>query len=174
MHEDYRIADDNIVILRQGLDLLGQISDDAYRAQPMGQSAVGVHVRHFLNFYENFLHGLGTGMIDYDHRKRDREVEGVRAVALDRLAMLIGTFEIAPMDGLRELLVRQDTLLPANDPRAWAQSTVHRELQCLIGHTIHHYALIALTLRIQGIATAPTFGYAPSTVEYLHGQGMRG
>jgi len=39
-------------------------------------------------------------------------------------------------------------------------------LQALSSHTIHHFALIAVTLRLHGIQVDPNFGMSPSTLRY--------
>jgi hypothetical protein len=58
--------------------------------------------------------------------------------------------------------------------------------RCLSSHTVHHFALIALTLRAHGVAVDPKFGVAPfhaalsrgqrrgclmCTVSWVHGDG---
>jgi hypothetical protein len=45
-------------------------------------------------------------------------------------------------------------------------SSVGRELQTLSSHTIHHFALIGMTLLAHGVAVDPDFGMAPSTLRY--------
>jgi hypothetical protein len=56
-------------------------------------------------------------------------------------------------------LVRQDAA-------CWGRSSAERELQFLLSHTVHHYALIALMLRTQGYEPGAEFGVAPSTLAY--------
>jgi hypothetical protein len=46
-------------------------------------------------------------------------------------------------------------------------SSISRELQVLSSHTIHHFALIAMTLRMHGVELDAEFGMAPSTLRYL-------
>ena len=53
---------------------------------------------------------------------------------------------------------------PADVP--WTASSLDRELQSLISHTVHHYALIAMLLRVSGRQPAADFGVAPSTLRY--------
>jgi uncharacterized damage-inducible protein DinB len=43
---------------------------------------------------------------------------------------------------------------------------VGRELQFLASHTLHHYALIAALLRLQGVEPGEEFGVAPGTLEH--------
>jgi hypothetical protein len=56
------------------------------------------------------------------------------------------------------------------DTSCWCRSTVARELQFLLSHTIHHYALIALVLRLQGFTTGEEFGVNPSTLRHWRGR----
>jgi len=37
----------------------------------------------------------------------------------------------------------------------------------LLSHTVHHYALISVALKLQGIDPGEEFGIAPSTLRYL-------
>jgi hypothetical protein len=66
-------------------------------------------------------------------------------------------------DMVRPLRVRGDGP-PEED--GWSQSTVGRELQYLLSHTIHHYAIIGSILRAQGREPGPDFGVAPSTLRH--------
>ncbi len=47
-----------------------------------------------------------------------------------------------------------------------SRSTVGRELQFLVSHTVHHFAIIAVMHSSQGIELPPDFGIAPSTLKY--------
>jgi hypothetical protein len=47
------------------------------------------------------------------------------------------------------------------------ESSISRELQVLSSHTVHHFALIAITLRVHGVEIDSDFGMAPSTLRYL-------
>ena len=50
--------------------------------------------------------------------------------------------------------------------QGWSQSTVHRELQFILSHTIHHYALISVICQLWGYAVPEGFGVAPSTLKH--------
>ena len=60
------------------------------------------------------------------------------------------------------------------DPRGrdepdWCRSSLLRELQFLLSHTIHHYALIASLLERRGVRVRDElsgFGVAASTLEH--------
>ena len=57
---------------------------------------------------------------------------------------------------------------PEDAPNAdeFLQSTIARELQVLSSHSIHHFALIAVTLQAFGVSVPPSFGVARSTLRY--------
>ena len=45
-------------------------------------------------------------------------------------------------------------------------SSIGREMQALASHTVHHFALIAMTLQALGFHLDRDFGMAPSTLRY--------
>jgi hypothetical protein len=57
-----------------------------------------------------------------------------------------------------------------SESQQWSHSTVRRELQFLLSHTVHHFALIAVLLERFEIAVPDDFGIAPSTLRYWQEQ----
>lgn len=161
---------ENIRLLQQGIDLLQGLDDHLF-CDTDGHhfdSAVGKHLRHCLDHYANFLAGLETGLIDYDSRRREPRLETDRRYAIAALRELNHRLEAlaaAPLD--RPITVAMYEGAGDGAPIA-NQSTVARELQFLLSHTVHHYALIALMLRLLGHHPAQEgLGVAPSTLRYL-------
>jgi uncharacterized damage-inducible protein DinB len=152
----------NLAVLRQGLELLEQIDDRLYAgvAAPLFEYGVSSHFRHCLDAYRCFLDGVTTGRVDYDRRERDARTEADRAHATERLRLTMGRLEeLSSTDLPRGLQSKQDSPV-------WADSSVHRELQFLLSHTVHHYALVALMLRVRGFSPAADLGVAPSTLDH--------
>jgi len=151
----------NRQVLQQGADLLRTLDDEQYTltARPLFAYGVGSHLRHCLDFYQSFLAGIAQGRIDYDARERDERTAQDRHLALARLSWLGESLAECLTDAPPALRVRQDGL-------PWAASSAERELQFLLSHTVHHFALIALILRLQGVEPGPEFGVAPATLEY--------
>lgn len=159
-HADLLAA--NLQVLQQGVELLRQLDDEQYTltAAPLFAYGVGSHMRHCLDSYACFLRGLSNARIDYDQRERDELTAQDRHHASTRIACTIELLQEALARNVaEELRVRQDGLV-------WARSSVARELQFLLSHTVHHYALIALILRLQGFNPAAEFGVAPSTLQH--------
>lgn len=163
----------NVAWLRQALSLVRQIDDASYARSPenLAPHRAGAHLRHILEFYECFLNGLGSLNVDYDARQRDERIETSRQAAMDKITAILERLETEP-------LIRRDSVLFVRMEDASANliddpylcSTVGRELQALSSHTIHHFALIAITLRAHGVSVDPDFGMAPSTLRFRSSQ----
>jgi hypothetical protein len=156
-------------LLQQGVSLLQSVDDHAYRepAPAFAPHRVGGHMRHVLEFYECLLGGLETSHIDYDARKRDLAVAADRAAAIARIDAVRNALALEPL--LRSdpvLWVRMEDSDDVPGDR-YLTSSVARELQVLRSHTIHHYALIAMTLTAHGRTVPSNFGMAPSTLKHL-------
>jgi hypothetical protein len=159
----------NVGWLRQALALLVTISDEAFSTAPEGLAPhrVSGHMRHIIEFYECFLDGLVCSHVDYDARKRDAAIERSRQAAMARIRELIARLETAPvLMGDSVLFVRAEDAAAMGLRDPFLMSSVARELMTLSSHTIHHFALIAMTLRAHGVAVEASFGVAPSTLSY--------
>jgi uncharacterized damage-inducible protein DinB len=156
--------------LEQGLRLLERLPPEHYATPSrLGWAPVGSQFRHILDHYRSFLRGWAEGRVDYDARDRDRLVETDRAEAARVARLIIERLELIHVeDGDRILMVQMDC--GGNDGVPdWRPSSVGRELQFLVSHTVHHYALIRLLLLDQGIEAGADFGTAPSTLAWQHG-----
>lgn len=156
----------NLHLLEQGSSLLTQLDDQMYSSVSVGvsKSSVGAHLRHCLDFYDNFLRGVELGKVDYDSRQRNELIEKDRFVAMARIKEI--SESLKQVCGLEcDLLVRlEGEQIPSSS--AWSRSSIQRELQFLLSHTVHHFALIGFLLRLQGFQPAADFGVAPSTLKF--------
>ena len=159
---------DNIAILRQGIELTSCLGPLYSKATPRYlQSGIGGHFRHCVDFYNCFLSSVGSGRINYDLRARNELVESdPELAALELQAIIDGLLRFSFADGYAELLVVLEGSTRPHESHCWTRSSIARELQSLLSHTVHHYALIAMALRLQGIEPAAEFGVAPSTLEH--------
>jgi hypothetical protein len=185
------LIDLNVTWLRQAYVLVNELDDTTFGTSPSGlvPHRVGSHLRHVLEFYECFLQGLESGRIDYDRRRRDVTVENSRRIAAARISAIIcslqklapqrksvaaisaageeatsscGALERATLNAQCMLAVRMEN----DEDGVYLQSSIGRELQALSSHTIHHFALIGVTLRLHGFPIDPEFGMSPSTLRY--------
>jgi uncharacterized damage-inducible protein DinB len=162
------LLSDNVRLLEQGVALLESLDDALFaKAEPLvSESGIGSHVRHCVDYYRCFLGGLAGGRVDFDRRERDVRIETDRAHALERLSRLVGELARVADAAEQELRVKMDSGLEDEANAPWSSSSVERELHFLMSHTVHHFALIAVILRANGVVPPDDFGVAPSTLRY--------
>jgi len=180
-----------IDVLEQERSLLSKLDPAFYTAPGTGafRSSIGAHIRHNLDHFTSFFAGLADGRIDYEKRRRDhgiaRSTEHALADIEKHIRVLEALIQEEPDDSLRvreesvasvkllpyssmddSLRVREESDLAAEGELRWLDSSVGRELQFLVGHTVHHHAIIALLLAQQGVDLPQGFGIAPSTLRH--------
>ena len=159
----------NVRWLRQALRLVGNLDGTAYATTPRGLAPhrAGAHLRHILEFYRCFLEGLEFSHIDYDARRRDDTIEYSREAASAAIRAIVRALENSrDLQQERIIWVRMEDADSSAVSNGFMESSVSRELQVLSSHTVHHFALIAITLRMHGVAIDNDFGVAPSTLRY--------
>lgn len=159
---------DNVVHLRQGIDLLRSISDVQFVATipPVFANCAGVHIRHIIDQFNCFFDGVQCGRIDYDRRARNRDIEQNRELAIKSLEQVIIQMEKINDDSNKSFVEVKMDGGDADDEHTWSPSSVSRELQFLSSHTIHHYSLVAAILGNIGCDLPAGFGVSPSTLIY--------
>ncbi len=172
-----KLIDANLHFLEQAAELVDRLEDSCYaRCEPgFYNSSVGAHLRHCLEHYEAFVGGLEAGEVDYDARKRDHAVETETLAAKERVDELRNFFvTLKGSDSqdttTRELRVKMDS--GEDQGKAvdacvqWQVSSVGRELQFLVSHTVHHFAMIRSLCVGNDTEICSTFGVAPSTLKH--------
>lgn len=128
-------------------------------------------MRHCLEHYQSLLSGIPGGRINYDHRARDPEAETDPQAAQAKMMEL--TKQLAGLDTAQlpeTISVLMDHGADSSDG-IWQSSSMGREFQFLINHTIHHFALIAGLCRLHGVSICKDFGVAPSTLRHRASMG---
>jgi len=162
----------NCELLQQGIELLARHDRRTFCAEDAASygSGIGAHFRHVADHYHSFIAGVESGLVDYDNRKRRTAEESDRRLAIASLDELKRSLEALELDGKQALKVRVCASTQESSAHG-SGSTVARELQFLVSHTVHHYALIAIASRMHGIFPDEAFGVAPSTLKYLESVG---
>lgn len=172
-HGDLNVTlrDQNLDLLRQGIALLESL-DTALYSSVGAASSIGAHIRHCIDCYRCFLAGVADDarQIDYDARERSASIEADPECGCRALREIAAAIEVLSVAESEVVLVRVDQPERRDDGDAWQRSSVGRELQYLISHTTHHYALIAMLLIAGGHQPAADFGLAPSTRAYRRSQ----
>jgi len=167
-HRPITLTDSCGRFLAQARDLARALDPGTFGLPvPIGHGAtIGQHLRHCLDHVDAFLEGLPVGRVDYDRRTRGGEVEADPALAVNRIELAIHRLADVVIDEGTPLQVKLDCGLGVD---TWRRSTAGRELQFLVSHLVHHFAIIALLCRSQGIEPETSFGVAPSTLKYRLG-----
>ena len=171
MHSLSNLVQLNIYHLKQAQQLIERVSDQSftYIEPPIFDSGIGDHLRHIFDHYSCFLDGLDEKCVDYDARSRDRKISTDRSYAASHCETLCQALTHVNSPAL-QLDVKIAGSAPSSDASLelspWTKSNIERELQYLQAHTIHHYALISMILKIQGLDSDADFGVAPSTLQH--------
>jgi hypothetical protein len=156
-----------IKILRQLTDVIHQISpaDLTRPSKTLGGSTVGQHIRHTLEFFSCFNEGYECGLINYDRRNRNRQIECDKTTAL-AVAEKMMTFA-------KELRTKKDLRIeigydPGTDECVTVDTNSDRELIYNIEHAVHHMAIMKIGLKEVApyVKLEDTFGVAASTIRH--------
>jgi hypothetical protein len=167
MRRAHELIEENICLLKQGIDLIERLDHSLYAgsSHPLLKYTAGGHFRHCIDFYNCFLSSVAAGRIDYDRRARDEIVEIDRAFAVAEMEEIIRRLaQLRGIDSGEEVEVVLESA-PGGEVQP-GRSSVGRELQFLLSHTLHHYALVAIALRLQSFSPAEEFGVSPSTLRH--------
>ena len=156
-----------VSLLEQAIDLIKRLDVDLYSSTgPLSpRGSIGGHLRHILDFYLNFLASLESHRLDYNLRQRDVLIEHDPVYAIRRLSETIAALRsLSNLDGESPLLVSLEE--SGEGTSVWCISSVLRELDFLQSHTVHHFSLVAMLLRLHEIDPGAEFGVAASTLKY--------
>lgn len=150
-------------LIHQLINHLNQIPERSYsqKLSILGGSTIGEHVRHIYNFPECLLLGIKTGIVNYDKRKRDIQIETNREYAIKLL--------LGQLNGFADYDNKPLILETGNGTALSTINTnVKRELHYITEHTIHHMAIIRIGFseNFPEMDLDKTFGFAYSTIHY--------
>lgn len=154
-------------ILEQLTDLLHQISEQDFTkpVATLGNSTIGQHLRHTLEFFICLEKGLEAGVINYDKRAHDKLIESDKFLALSTLNRIQEFVLSQSFDRVLKLEAGYDL---AKEEFVTIETNFLRELVYNIEHAVHHMAIMKIGIR----EVAPTinlphdFGIAASTIRY--------
>jgi hypothetical protein len=161
----HKLSSVSVQVLQQLHDLVFSLTADnfARRLTVFNGSSIGGHTRHIIEFYECLLQGKETGIVNYDNRQRDLQIEQNRDYALEIIRKIIENLK--KVDNNSRPLLLEARFAAGNYT---IPSNFAREEAYLIEHTIHHFALIRIGVQsiCPEVQIKPDFGVAYSTVEY--------
>ncbi len=160
-------------LIQQNIKILQQLVG-AIQAMPTGiyatkydllsNSSLGMHVRHVIEFYECFLNNNVPSFVNYDERQRNMQLNEDAQYAIDCITAVQSKLEDFSTDGLISLGAGT---IATNDVYTM-QSSTNRELYYLLEHTVHHMAIVKMTLFVHAneVILPANFGVATSTINY--------
>jgi hypothetical protein len=153
-------------VIQQLDNLLKQLTPEQYAAKlpVLNNSSIGQHTRHTVEFFQCLLKGLGNGVVNYDARERNLQLETDLNYTLNALLeindmmKLIGDF-YTPISL---------AVCYGEECEEVVESSFLRELVYLVEHSIHHFALIRIGIQenFKNVAIPKTFGVAYSTIKF--------
>jgi len=145
-------------------ETLNQLTDEEYM-QPsriLLSATIGQHVRHIIELFQCLEKGYDEGIVNYEKRKRDYQIETNKELAATLLKAVYQNVERPNKEIVLEAEDYCDTMEVASIP-----SNYYRELAYNLEHTIHHMALIRVGVNeVSSIELPDEFGVAYSTIKY--------
>jgi hypothetical protein len=133
-----------------------------YACKSLSGNTIGQHLRHIIEMFQCLEKGYQSGEVDYEKRKRDKQIETDRVFALGLLQEIIQ--QVAKENKSLCLLTYYDDFRVEPEK---INSNYFREIAYNLEHTIHHMALIRIGLReIGDIPVDDSYGVAASTIKY--------
>jgi len=143
---------------------LNQLSNEEYvkPSKVLRNTTIGQHVRHIIELFQCLEKGYDDGVVNYEKRKRDYQIESNKELACSLLKDIYQCMERPNKEIMLETEDYCDTMQLVSIP-----SNYYRELAYNLEHTIHHMALIRVGINeVSSVVLPEEFGVAYSTVKY--------
>jgi hypothetical protein len=143
---------------------VSELSSDEYRrpSNVLLNATIGEHVRHIIELFQCLEKGYDTGIVNYEKRERDHQIETNKDLAISLLKEIYQNIDKSNKDIFLEAEDHCDPAETVSIP-----SNYYRELAYNLEHTIHHMALIRVGINeVSSVRLPEEFGVAYSTVKY--------
>jgi len=145
-------------------DSIVRLSQEQYvkPCQSLSNNTVGQHVRHIIELFECLEKGYTEGIINYEKRKRDTQIETNKGFACDLLIQIFNGLNKPNKD--LSLITSYDDHSAEN---IIISTNYYREIAYNLEHAIHHMALMRVGIsEVSDIELSENFGVAVSTIKY--------
>jgi hypothetical protein len=154
-------------ILDQISAVIDQISETDYvkPVQAFNGATIGQHFRHAIEFFQCLMNGYNDGIICYDNRTHDKNIESKKLLAIDLINKAKIFISHCEVNRALDLQVSYD---PQSEKMVTVPSNVAREITYNIEHVVHHMALVKIGVKevCNYVNLPPEFGIAVSTIKY--------
>ena len=125
-------------------------------------ATIGQHIRHIIELYQILEIGYTEGVVNYETRKRDHQIETQKELAIQSLQSIFATINKPN----KKLLLETEYALSTNEPTT-IETNYYRELVYNLEHTVHHMALIRVAINeVSNIQLPKEFGIASATIKF--------
>lgn len=148
------LIQESIGACHQLLNAIAQLHPHDYQrpSTALGGASWGKHLRHIIEFYTQLRQARLAGVVNYDERVRDEQLEMDPNEAQAQLGALVLFLQEPQEDQV--LAVAADVFVSGS----LAASSWHRELLNAYEHMVHHMAI----LRIASLADFPYVSFPAS------------
>ncbi len=146
--------------LKELTGLLHQLSNSEY-SKPCRElnATIGEHTRHIIEMFQCLDRFYDSGLVDYDKRERNFDIQTDVHSALKAIAAIQEN-----LDKPNKKIEIQQFI---DGSEMIIESNYDRELLYNLEHCIHHQALIKVALlQCENVTIDSTFGVARSTIAY--------
>lgn len=149
------------VQLSTSLDELTQ-AEYVQPCKTLFSNTIGQHVRHIIELFQCLDNGYDAGVVNYEKRRRDTEIENNKQLATSLLLHIHESLNRSDKE-----LVLEATYDDHSSEIINIATNYFREIAYNLEHTIHHMALIRVGINeVSSIQLPEDFGVASSTVKY--------
>ena len=145
-------------------ETLQLLSDTQYihPSKTLSNATIGQHTRHIIEMFICLEDGYESGIVNYEHRKRDIVIETNKSFAISLLKTIC--YELGKPN--KEMTLEATYNEDSNEIIRFV-TNYHREIAYNLEHTIHHMALIRVGIKeVSDIILPEDFGVASSTVKH--------
>lgn len=131
-------------VLGQLINLLNNLSvaQLTYKSNLLYNASIGEHIRHIIEFYRCCLYESKNGIINYDLRPREKQLEKDPTATIKAINELLSELNSVKTDNislhLQSLCIDNLEGVPTN---------LERELVFCLDHCIHHQSIIKIGLK---------------------------
>jgi len=154
-------------ILSQLTELIQQITEQDFirPVDSLGNSTIGQHLRHTLEFFICLERGFEAGLVNYDKRDHDKLIETDKFIALSVLNKINKFIVSQQTDKALKLEAGYDL---DKEDFVMINTNFLRELVYNIEHAVHHMAIMKIGIREVApyVKLSHEFGIAASTIRY--------
>lgn len=139
------------------------VTNEQYVTRIPGKASIGEHLRHCVEHFSLFFEGLNTGVIDYDARKRDIELESSTSTFIAAIRNIATQLKSLDETAMTKSVNVRTLFVPHASPIKVA-STLSRELAFLSSHSIHHIAIVKMIAHSLGTSLPNEYGLSHATI----------